>query len=477
MWTRRTRHLLFLFFGVLGGIPLAALATPAFQLHPDGSAWATWGPQGTAIWAQYRKHEERQTPAYPDLSFRAGATEDQVVFEGIRHGCDAYPICSYVDPGMFFFNAGARLSTPPQATLTLVNMVDARGPNQFDIRFGFIELGPDGGVDTLADELQRRAPGAMDFYYGTWAVDALFVQLFLDNNLPTWCFVLNDAVLMPATSAEVQGSRAHYGADVELDAPQFSRDGGNNFSGTWYDTGAPSGSPLPLRWSLSGSGTVTSPVRLEVHLGNATLRWVVDDGVSRHGLTLPANPDGIGYRDGTLDLAQLIPALYFSKAIDLPPAFEPAATITAGMEGTLPTLTLSEPQGGALEATVTVLDARGGIATGFTGTVELTSSDASAVLPGPYTFTLADQGRHRFPVTLGTGGAQSLTVRDRDLPQLQSTARLTILTGRYQVGCGCGGAGFGGFESALLALAGVAALRARGLHSATRPDSIPKGTP
>src|SRR5207247_39139 len=57
-------------------------------------------------------------------------------------------------------------------------------------------------------------------------------------------------------------------------------------------------------------------------------------------------------------------------------------------------------------------DAYGNLATGYRGTVRVTSSDAQAVLPADYTFTAADAGRHTFTTTLKTAGSQSLTATD-----------------------------------------------------------------
>ena len=62
--------------------------------------------------------------------------------------------------------------------------------------------------------------------------------------------------------------------------------------------------------------------------------------------------------------------------------------------------------------TVTALDPYGNQATGYTGTVQFTSSDPQAVLPANYTFTAADNGTHTFSATLNTTGTQSLTATD-----------------------------------------------------------------
>jgi hypothetical protein len=54
----------------------------------------------------------------------------------------------------------------------------------------------------------------------------------------------------------------------------------------------------------------------------------------------------------------------------------------------------------------------GNTATGYTGKVSFSSSDAKAVLPGSYTFTSANHGMQTFSATLNTPGTQSLTVKD-----------------------------------------------------------------
>ena len=63
--------------------------------------------------------------------------------------------------------------------------------------------------------------------------------------------------------------------------------------------------------------------------------------------------------------------------------------------------------------TVTAYDAYGNVATGYTGTVTMTSSDPQAILvPSSYTFDAADAGKHTFSVTLETAGTQSITATD-----------------------------------------------------------------
>jgi len=62
---------------------------------------------------------------------------------------------------------------------------------------------------------------------------------------------------------------------------------------------------------------------------------------------------------------------------------------------------------------VSALDATNLVATSYTGTVRITSSDPAAVLPAAYTFKQADGGTHTFNVTLNTvGSALSITAAD-----------------------------------------------------------------
>jgi hypothetical protein len=69
--------------------------------------------------------------------------------------------------------------------------------------------------------------------------------------------------------------------------------------------------------------------------------------------------------------------------------------------------------GKAFSITVTVLDAYGNFATGYTGTISLTSSDSTAVLPALYTFTAADNGVHTFTgLKLRKKGIQTITLTE-----------------------------------------------------------------
>jgi hypothetical protein len=76
--------------------------------------------------------------------------------------------------------------------------------------------------------------------------------------------------------------------------------------------------------------------------------------------------------------------------------------------------------------TVTAKNSDGTTATGYAGTVHLTSSDPQAVLPADYTFTSADQGVHTFTATLKTAGTQWITATDTVPSGLNGTEGITV---------------------------------------------------
>ena len=77
--------------------------------------------------------------------------------------------------------------------------------------------------------------------------------------------------------------------------------------------------------------------------------------------------------------------------------------------------------------TVTAFDPYGNLAAGYVGMVTFSSSDPQAILPGSYTFTTADDGKHTFAATLKTAGTQSITATDASslhaVPSRESSCR------------------------------------------------------
>jgi hypothetical protein len=85
--------------------------------------------------------------------------------------------------------------------------------------------------------------------------------------------------------------------------------------------------------------------------------------------------------------------------------------------------------GASYSFAVVALNALGGEATGYTGTVHFASSDVQAGLPADYTFTAADLAIHSFTATLKTAGTQSITVADTMHPSATGSLSISVAPG------------------------------------------------
>ncbi len=105
------------------------------------------------------------------------------------------------------------------------------------------------------------------------------------------------------------------------------------------------------------------------------------------------------------------------------------------------TSSTATPQAGVpFSVTVTALDDADAVATGYSGTVHLSSSDAQASLPADLTFTGSEGGTRTFTLTLGTAGSQTVTVTDTD-PAAGYTATATVTVAQASSGNGTPGTG------------------------------------
>jgi hypothetical protein len=86
------------------------------------------------------------------------------------------------------------------------------------------------------------------------------------------------------------------------------------------------------------------------------------------------------------------------------------------LPGPLSQITMTAPSsvrfGKAFNVTVTARDVYGNILPGYTGTVKITDSDSSAVLPAAFTFNAKAKGSHSFPLTLKSYSGQTITATD-----------------------------------------------------------------
>ena len=88
----------------------------------------------------------------------------------------------------------------------------------------------------------------------------------------------------------------------------------------------------------------------------------------------------------------------------------------------------SAAAGAQIGLRVTVRDAFNNAATGYAGTITLTSSDARAVLSGPATFNAADNGARAFSAQLISAGGQSISATDA-ANAISCSASVNVLAG------------------------------------------------
>jgi hypothetical protein len=124
------------------------------------------------------------------------------------------------------------------------------------------------------------------------------------------------------------------------------------------------------------------------------------------------------FDDLFLDLAGNPPAAAFYR-LEMP---GPATTlIVAGFPSPV-------VAGVSSSLTVTAKDPYGNVATGYRGTVRLTSSDGAAVLPLNYTFTASDAGVHLFSATLKTvSSSASITATDTATSTITGSQQLIVV--------------------------------------------------
>jgi hypothetical protein len=197
----------------------------------------------------------------------------------------------------------------------------------------------------------------------------------------------------------------------------FSSTNGHVFPAS-HTAGSTSGAlPMGARLRLRADYPETGPAHIQKFIR----------ALKKYGLIVADNGSNL-YVQGTYDsrwdndvLNQYIDDIRVSdfQIIQLgwKPTFSPVLT--------LPT---SAGRGDAVTGTLTIYDQNFNVATGFTGTVQFTSTDGSATLPSSYTFTAGDAGTHTFPAgfTFQTSGSQIVTVRDTVTPTITGSRGIAI---------------------------------------------------
>ncbi len=129
---------------------------------------------------------------------------------------------------------------------------------------------------------------------------------------------------------------------------------------------------------------------------------------------------------GTYTLTATAGSVSGTAAVSITPASASYLTLVA------PTPSFT---GNAVNVTATAFDKYGNVATGYTGAVKLTSTDAAATLGNNYTFTSGgagqDNGIHTFSVILATAGNQKVTATDTTStnPAITGTSNTVAVAG------------------------------------------------
>ncbi|HVE86834.1 MAG TPA: hypothetical protein VND93_28455 [Myxococcales bacterium] len=190
------------------------------------------------------------------------------------------------------------------------------------------------------------------------------------------------------------------------------------------------------RTSVAAGDGVSLTVVAKDQFGNVAhgYRGTVSTSANYPGATLPATVTFDAADQGQKTFGASFPLVaswtvtVTDQASSALTATTPAIAVSHG-----PAAALELTGGGAATAgaaagfTLTVRDRFGNVATGFTGTVSFTSSDANATLPASYTFVSGDSGAHTFSATFTTAGAQQLTASD-------GGGRLSSAVGHFTVG-------------------------------------------
>jgi N-acetylneuraminic acid mutarotase len=172
----------------------------------------------------------------------------------------------------------------------------------------------------------------------------------------------------------------------------------------------PAGSPFLV--TAQAADSFGNPVTNYSGPTSVTVSASPPDPQSQFPITVNLNGSGFGFflanlkTAGTYTLTATAGAFTgTSSSLTITPAAPSYFTVSAPTAATA---------GNPVNVAVTAYDHYGNIATGYAGTVNLSSTDPAANLGG-YTFTTGtgkDNGVHTFPITLKTAGSQTITVSD-----------------------------------------------------------------
>jgi hypothetical protein len=213
-----------------------------------------------------------------------------------------------------------------------------------------------------------------------------------------------------------------------LTASRSSRDlvaAATHFTITGPTTTAADASQSFVVTALDGTGATATGYTGIVHFTS-----------SDTGAVLPANYTFVGGDSGVHTFAGVKLETVGSKTITATDTVTAtikgttaAVAVTPGVAKTLAVTVPTASVGGAAVAVkVTALDNGGNVATGYTGTVYFTSTDANANLPDDYTFVVGDKGVHTFTANLLTAGSKTVSAKDTTTGTITGTSAADVVS-------------------------------------------------
>jgi hypothetical protein len=224
----------------------------------------------------------------------------------------------------------------------------------------------DAGDNTNAPAYDQRGPGFPRIVGGTIDIGAFEVQSGSATQSISLTVASFPSSIVAGTWANVTVT-VHY-ADGSTDT---------GYTGTVHFTSSDGQAGFPADYTFTAADA-------GVHTFTATLKTA-----GTQSITASDASAGVSASEGGIVVS---PAAAKTLTVSGFPS-----PVTAGQAGTF---------------TVTAVDAYGNTATGYTGTVHFTSSDARAGLPANYSFQASDGGVHTFSATLKTAGTQLITATD-----------------------------------------------------------------
>ncbi len=359
----------------VGGTALTLSTTNAWA---GESGWndSSGGPSAYESQPSYQTGvvtQESSARATPDVAYDASPSTGVGVYDSVPYEGETY---GWVEVGGTSAGApqwSALLAIADQGrALNHESALNSSGPQQ--LMTTLYENAGDFHDITSGTSAGRPRYSAGPGYDYVTGLGSPMANLVVGSLVGTSTTASNDTLVLTAPTSETAGQT--FSLTVTAEKSGGGTDTGYTGTIHFSSSDVRAGLPANFQFTAADDGTYTFTVMLET----AGSQSIAVTDTSTAAIT------------GTLSGIKVSPAAASVLTISGLPS-----TATAGAVQTF---------------TVTGYDAFGNVATGYTGTVQFSSSDPAASLPASTTFMLVNQGTQAFSITFETAGTQSLTVTD-----------------------------------------------------------------